>query len=136
MAAGAVAGLAATLAALVGFFFVETFVLDLGPHPRLTGLSLTMGAIRRYAEVALLTGPVFGALGFWWRRGGSETAAGLLAAAFIFEPVAWWLYGQHFGRRAAYPVPGYLVLCLSEIAVGLAGFALLATIARRDRSSA
>ena len=129
--AGAVAGLAATLAALVGFYVAESFVLDLGPHPWPTDLSLTMAAIRRYAEGALLTGPVFGALGFWWRQRRSLAAAGLLAAAFVFEPAAWWLYGQHIGGGAAYPVPGYPALWLTEVAVGVAGFALLAAVARR-----
>src|ERR1700756_123410 len=38
---GALFGLAATLAALVGFYFAESFVLDLGPHPWLTDLALT-----------------------------------------------------------------------------------------------
>ncbi len=136
LAAAAVAGLAATLAALVGFYFAESFVLDLGPHPWLTDLSLTMGTVRYYGERALLTGPLFGALGFWWQQRRSVAAAGLLAAAFIFEPVAWWLYGQHIGGGAAYPVPGYPALWLTEIAVGLAGFALLATVARRDTSPA
>jgi hypothetical protein len=136
LAAGAVAGLAATLAALVGFYFAESIVLDLGPHPWLTDLSLTMGTVRYYGERALLTGPVFGMLGFWWQQRRSVAPAGLLAAAFIFEPVAHWLYGRHIGGGAAYPVPGYPALWLSEIAVGLAGFALLATIARRGSSPA
>jgi hypothetical protein len=42
---GAFCGLAATLVALVGFYFAESFVLDLGPHPWLTDLSLTMGTV-------------------------------------------------------------------------------------------
>src|SRR5215468_1853500 len=45
---GAISGLVATLAALTGFYVAESFVLDLGQHPWLTDLSLTMGAIRYY----------------------------------------------------------------------------------------
>jgi hypothetical protein len=136
LTAAAVAGLAATLAALVGFYFAESFVLDLGPHPWLTDLSLTMGPVRYYGERALLTGPVFGALGFWYQQRRSVTAAGLLAAGFVLEPVAWWLYDLRTGGGAAYPVPGYPALWLTEIAAGLAGFALLARAARRDSSPA
>jgi hypothetical protein len=134
--AGAIAGLAATLAALVGFYFAESFALDLGPHPWLTDLSLTMGTVRYYGEPALLTGPVFGVLGFWWQQRRSVAAAALLAAAFVLKPVAWWLYGLRIGGGAAYPVPGYPALWLSEIAAGLAGFALLAKAARQGGSPA
>src|SRR5260221_11598461 len=67
---GALSGLAATLAALAGFYFAESFVLDLGPHPWLTDLSLTMRTVVYYGERALVTGPFFGALG----SGGSSAA--------------------------------------------------------------
>ena len=134
--AGALSGLAATLAALTGFYFAESFVLDLGPHPWLTDLSLTMGTVLYYGERALVTGPVFGALGYWWRQRGSMAAAGLLAAAFVLEPAAWWLYGIYLGGGAAYPVPGYPPLWLVEIAIGIAGFALLRGAGRRDGSVA
>jgi hypothetical protein len=130
-ASAALAGLAATLVALGGFYFAESFVLNLGPHPWLTDLALTMGTVRHYAEFALLSGPIFGALGYEWRRRSSLAAAGLLAAAFVLEPAAWWLYGREVGGGAAYPVPGYPALWLGEIAVGIAGFALLVKFARR-----
>jgi len=126
----ALAGLAATLAALCGFYFADSFVLDLGPHPWLTDLALTMHAVPYYAEFALLSGPVFGALGFVWRRRYSLAAAGLLAAAFVFEPGAWWLYGRYLGGGTAYPVPGYPALWLGEISFGIGAFALLASFAR------
>jgi len=129
---GALAGLCATLAALTGFYFAESFVLDLGSHPWLTDLSLTMGIVVYYGERALVTGPVFGALGFWWRRRCSRTAAGLLAGAFVLEPLAWWIYGMHIGGGAAYPVPGYPPLWLGEIMAGIAGFAWLYRSARRE----
>jgi hypothetical protein len=131
---GALCGLAATLAALAGFYFAESFVLDLGPHPWLTDLSLTMGIVVYYGERALVTGPIFGALGFWWQRRRSLMAAGILAASFVLEPAAWWLYGMHIGGGAAYPVPGYPVVWLAEIAIGIVGFALFSRMARRMAS--
>jgi hypothetical protein len=128
---GALYGLAATLSALTGFYFAESFVLDLGPHSWLTDLSLTMGTVVYYGERGLVTGPVFGALGLWWRQRHSAVAATLMAAVFVLEPLAWWLYGLRIGGGAAYPVPGYPALWLSEIAVGIAGFLLLRRLARQ-----
>jgi hypothetical protein len=135
-ATAALAGLAATLAALCGFYFAESFVLDLGPHPWLTDLALTMTTVQHYAEFALLSGPIFGALGFGWRQRSSLMAAGLLGAAFVLEPGAWWLYARQVGGGTAYPVPGYPALWLGEIAVGIAVFALLVRIARRQAGRA
>jgi hypothetical protein len=128
---GALFGLLATLAALTGFYFAESFVLDLGQHSWLTDLSLTMGTVLYYAERGLVTGPLFGALGLWWRQRRSVVAAGLIAAVFILEPAAWWLYGIQIGGGAAYPVPGYPVIWLGEIAIGVVGFVLLRHLARR-----
>jgi hypothetical protein len=107
-------------------------VLDLGEHPWLTDLSLTMGAIRYYAEAGILTGPLFGALGWWWRQRQSVLAASLIAVVFVLEPVAWWLYGIQIGGGAAYPVPAYPALWLGEIMIGVVGFALLRHLARRQ----
>lgn len=120
---GAVTGLGATLAALAGFYFTNSFVLDLGPHPWLTDLALTMRGGVFWAERALISGPLFGALGAWWARSRSLVAAGAIAAAFVLEPAAWWLYGRYLGGGAAYPVPGYPALWLTEIGLGVAGFA-------------
>ena len=133
---GALFGLVATLAALTGFYFAESFVLDLGQHSWLTDLSLTMGAVTYYAKLGLVTGPVFGALGLWWRQRRSVVAASLIAAVFVLEPVAWWLYGIQIGGGAAYPVPGYPALWLGEIAIGVAGFVMLRRLPRQRAESA
>jgi hypothetical protein len=81
-----------------------------------------------------VTGPIFGALGSWWHQRRSLTAAGILAASFVPEPAAWWLYGMQIGGGAAYPVPDYPALWLAEIAIGIVGFALFRRIARRADS--
>jgi len=133
---GALFGLVATLAALTGFYFAESFVLDLGQHSWLTDLSLTMGTVLYYAERGLVTGPLFGAVGLWWRQRQSVVAAGLIAAAFVLEPAAWWLYGMQIGGGAAYPVPAYPALWLAEITIGVAGFVLLRQVARRPADPA
>jgi Family of unknown function (DUF6518) len=133
---GALFGLVATLAALTGFYFAESFVLDLGQHSWLTDLSLTMGTIRYYAEAGIVTGPLFGALGLWWRHRRSVVAASLIAAAFVLEPAAWWLYGIQIGGGGAYPVPGYPALWLGEITIGVAGFVLLRHLACRQADPA
>ncbi len=56
--------------------------------------------------------------------------AALIAAVFVLEPLAWWAYGLQTGGTA-YPVPGYPVLWLSEIAIGIACFVVLRRAARR-----
>ena len=136
LSGAAMAGLAATLAALAGFYFADSFVLQLGPHPWLVDLSLTMRGAIFWAERVVVTGPAFGALGFWWHRHRSPLAAGLAAAAFVLEPAAWWLYGRYLGGGAAYPVPAYPALWLTEIAVGVTGLALLSRQARHDQRAA
>ncbi|MGI9005579.1 MAG: DUF6518 family protein [Streptosporangiaceae bacterium] len=131
LAAGAAAGLAATLAALAGFYVTNSVVLELGPHPWLTDLGLTVRGGLYWFERALVSAPVFGALGGWWRRDRSLSAAAAIATMFVLEPAAWWLYSLRLGGGAAYAVPQYPALWLGEIAVGLAGFALLRAAARR-----
>lgn len=125
LTAGAVVGLAATLAALGGFYVANSVVLELGPHPWLTDLALTVRSGVYWAERAVITGPVFGALGGLWRRDRSLAAAATIAAMFVLEPAAWWLYNLRLHGGAAYAVPQYPGLWVGEIAVGLAAFALL-----------
>jgi len=81
---GAVVGLAATLCALAGLYLLSTLVEKLGGHGFLGDLRLELSGNRAYFEGGLITGPVFGALGAWWRRrptaGTSLLAGGLLIA--------------------------------------------------------
>src|SRR2546421_12716221 len=59
---GAMMGALACLIALVAFYVAEAFVLDLGRHPVLTNLALTLSAGRVYFAAGVVCGPVFGAI--------------------------------------------------------------------------
>src|SRR6185312_11587823 len=62
--AGALVGLAATLAALVAFYFANAFVLDLGQHSTLQSIALTMSSVGNvWFQGGLVAGVVFGAAG-------------------------------------------------------------------------
>lgn len=75
----ALIGTLASVLALGGFYVANTFVLDLGPHPWVVDLHLTVDAGKRYLALGVLSGPIFGALGGLWQRAprpGRATAAG------------------------------------------------------------
>ena len=61
-------GLAATLFALAGFYLLSTLVENLGGHGFIGDLRLELTGNRAYFEGGVVTGPIFGALGAWWRR--------------------------------------------------------------------
>lgn len=85
---GAVTGLILSLIALASFYVANSFVLQLGPHPWVVDLRLAVDGGRRFFLLALLSGPVFGALGTWWRRTGLVVIPLAVAALFILEPIA------------------------------------------------
>ena len=93
-AAGGRVGVAALLGALVsllalaGFYGANSFVLHLGPHPWLDDLRLSFGGFGYFFPFALVSGPLFGALGGWWRQTRSRVVAVLVAAMFVLEPFA------------------------------------------------
>jgi hypothetical protein len=67
LAYGALTGLAATLVALAAFYLVATLVEDLGGHGFVGDLRLELSGNRIYWEDGLVSGPIFGAAGAWWR---------------------------------------------------------------------
>ncbi len=89
---GAVAGTLATFSALTGFYASNAFVLDLGPHSSFQDLTLSMHSEIFWLQLGLVSGPVFGALGARWRRTRSTSLVVLIAAFFVFEPLAWFAY--------------------------------------------
>jgi Family of unknown function (DUF6518) len=92
---GVVIGVAASLIALAGFYVTNSVVLDLGPHPWLDDLRLAVGGGRYWFRLALLSGPVFGALGALWRRSNSRVIGVLVFALLIGEPLAEWALLHH-----------------------------------------
>lgn len=87
---GVVVGTAASFVALAGFYVTNSVVLDLGPHPWLDDLRLAVGGGRYWFRLALLSGPVFGALGALWRRTDSRVLGVLVFALLIGEPLTAW----------------------------------------------
>jgi hypothetical protein len=124
---GAVAGLASTLAALVGFYAAESVILDLGPHSWAVDLQLTLRAGRYYFAQGILSGPLFGALGGLWASKRSAAAAMVVALAFVFEPLVVWAYQRGTalqGNRGA--LTHYPLVWVTEVCLGVAGIVLIA----------
>lgn len=134
---GGFLGPAACLAALAGFYIAEAFVLDLGGHPVLTNLALTLGAGRYYFTAGIVVGPLFGAIG-----GAAANHRGLITAAVIGltlvgEPLAVfaWLAGQNIDAADTGYVVQYPALWIGEIALGcVLSVAMLFWTRSRDRS--
>jgi hypothetical protein len=108
----AVAGLAATVAALVGFYLLTTLVIDLGGHGFLADFRKELMANRYYLEAGIVTGPLFGALGGWWKRSSRLPWLLLVGILLIAEPLA--LFGMDalgaIGITTASRLPGPLRL--------------------------
>jgi hypothetical protein len=88
VARGAAIGLLTTLAALLGFYLTNAFVLDLGPHSSVHDLGLTLGAGTLWFKAGALSGPVMGAAGAWAARVGRFAVAGTVVATVLLEPLA------------------------------------------------
>src|SRR5918912_1294065 len=65
----ALAGLAVTLVSLLGFYVAEAAVLDLGPHPWWVDLRLTAGYVNVYERWGVVSGLLYGPLGWLWAWG-------------------------------------------------------------------
>jgi len=92
----ALVGLLATVTALAGFYLLTTFVVDLGHHGVLGDLRLEFSANRGYFEGGLVTGPLFGALGCWWRQTRTVPASIVAGTLLMAEPLVL-LAGGTFG---------------------------------------
>jgi hypothetical protein len=91
----AVAGLVATVFGLLGYALmtaspIETVPVHEAPHAVAAWASSNLLVI----VGGLVTGPLFGYLGHQWRAARSWVSVGLLAGAFLFEPLARALAGH------------------------------------------
>src|SRR6266511_1781358 len=97
LASGALLGLLATMIALTGFYFVGTLLQDLGGHGFFRDLQLELSANKGYLEGGLVTGPLFGALGVWWRRTRTLRASVVAGALLMAEPLVLLAVGAYGG---------------------------------------
>jgi hypothetical protein len=144
---GALLGLAATFTALTGFYLFSTIVEDLGRGSFGADLRQELSANLVYFESGVVTGPVFGALGAWW-RGSRRWPASILAGALLMgEPIVMGLLTVLHDSGLVHPAVGLpapvrlvtnywltsglqLAVLLVEFAIG----ALLVVLALRRRS--
>jgi hypothetical protein len=80
---GALSGLGATVCALVGFYLVNSFIFAFGPWPQSLHYALGIGKI--YFELGMVSGPLFGWCGAWWKRHLSIVPVVVLGLAFVAE---------------------------------------------------
>ena len=83
----ALVGLLATTAALTGFYLLTTAVVDLGDHGVIGDLRLEFWGNHVYFEGGLLSGPIFGALGGWWRQTQTIPASIVAGVLLMAEPL-------------------------------------------------
>lgn len=100
--AGAVVGLLTSVAALVGFYVANAFVLDLGSHSWSHEIGLTLNAGNLWFKAGAMSGPAMGAVGAWAGRRGGFVVAWSVVGLVVFEPLVVYLtYLASSGRFAA-----------------------------------
>jgi hypothetical protein len=88
----ALVGLLATTVGLTGFYLVSSLIHDLG-QGFFGDLRLELSANRGYIQGGIITGPLFGALGAWWRQSRTLHASVLAGALLMAEPLVLLLLG-------------------------------------------
>ena len=130
---GVLAGVVATLAALVAFYAAEAFVLDLGPHPWWIDLRLTLGSGRLYEKWGVASGVLYGGLGALWATRRLAIALVAVCLAFVCEPTIVWLATQA-GVWGGGGLLDYRWMWISEVLVGLVGMSLVLRLRTRGSS--
>jgi hypothetical protein len=93
---GALCGLEATFFGLLGFYFVNSFVVPFGPYGWFTDLHLAALSGVKYFALAIFSGTTFGALGAWWRRQLSPILVVAVGLLFVGEALVRALEGPRF----------------------------------------
>jgi hypothetical protein len=81
------------MSALLGFYLLTSLVVNLGGHGIPDNIGRELGANREYLASGVLSGPLFGALGAWWRTARSRDALVVAGALMVGEPIVWALIG-------------------------------------------
>jgi len=130
----ALAGLAVTLVSLLGFYVAEAAVLDLGPHPWWVDLRLTAGYVNVYERWGVVSGLLYGTLGWLWASRSKPAAAVAVGLAFVAEPLIVFAVsrsGMWYGMLLDYPW-----LWRAEVVLGLAGIGLALAVRPPQRAAA
>jgi hypothetical protein len=145
---GALLGLLATGAALLGFYVAMSFVVRRYEGDPVSDLLRALSVNKAYLEGGLVSGPVFGALGAWWRRTRSLRATVLAGALMVGEPLVLLALGVVFrdgitklgGIALIRIIPGWGLGASDPPAIiavyaveAIAGIALAAVAWRRSR---
>lgn len=129
----AAAGLAVTLVSLLSFYCAEAAVLDLGPHPWWVDLRLTAGYLNIYEQWGILSGLLYGVLGWLWTHR-SRVCAAAVGLAFAAEPLI--VLVAERAKITGGEILAYPWLWMGEVAIGLASIALALAAPRPRRSAA
>ncbi len=116
-----VLGLAATTIALVGFYLVSAVVEPMDRGGVVRDVGAWVSANRVYFEAALVSGPLFGALGGWWARRPSPSAFAVAGLLMIGEPLVLWLTGAIFPSGVLSPITGLPLVIRIVPGFGLGG---------------
>jgi hypothetical protein len=119
----ALAGLAVTLVSLLGFYVAEAVVLDLGPHPWWVDLRLTAGYVNVYERWGVVSGLLYGTLGWLWASRSKAAAAPLIV--YLVSRTGMW-----YAMLLDYPW-----LWRGEVVLGLAAIALALTVRPPERTA-
>jgi hypothetical protein len=85
---GAFVGVAATMMALVGFYFVNGFIFHYWATTWVAGFHDQVAGGKVYFELGLFSGALCGAFGAWWKRHLSMIPVIALGVAFVIEALA------------------------------------------------
>ena len=98
---GAGTGLLATLLALMGFYVVNSLMFYAGPTSWLTDFHLAILTGPQYFIIGSLSGPIFGALGAWWRQHLSIVPVIGVGMIFIVEALVQAIFVRSFDPHEA-----------------------------------
>jgi hypothetical protein len=131
LSVGAFIGLEATLLALFGFYLINSLIFPIGADGWIADYRIALQSGATYFWLALVSGPLFGALGAWWRQRLSMAPVFALGIVFILEAI-------EQASRASFFVQYADQVSLIEVALGVAWivFARGATRVLRQRSGA